>query len=125
MLDRFVFVYNDDILIFSQNMEEHVAHVHKVLQCLLENKLFVKPSKCDFHASSFLGFLIEQGQLKADPEKICVMMDWPAPVNRKQLQRFLGFANFYRCFIMNYSRITTLLSQLTSSKVNFVWSPAA
>lgn len=65
----FVFVYLDDILIFSWNQAEHVKDVRLVLQRLLENRLFVKAEKCEFHVQtvSFLGFIIEQGRLKADP----------------------------------------------------------
>ena len=63
MLDRFVFVYLDDILIFSSSLEEHQGHVRQVLQRLLENRLFVKAEKCDFHVSSvgFLGYVIGGG----------------------------------------------------------------
>ena len=65
MLNRFVFVYLDDILIFSRNCDEHVQHVRLVLQRLLENRLFVKAEKCEFHVTSvgFLGFVVEKGQL--------------------------------------------------------------
>jgi len=67
-----VFVYLDDILIFSCNIEEHVQHVRQVLQRLLENKLFVKEEKCEFHFSSvgFLGYILESGQVRVDPGKI-------------------------------------------------------
>lgn len=126
-LNRFVFVYLDDILIFSSSAEEHVFHVRQVLQRLLENKLFVKAEKCEFHVESvaFLGYIIGSGQVKPDPSKIQAVVEWPQPENRKQLQRFLGFANFYRRFIRNYSSVATPLTKLTSSKLPFVWSPDA
>lgn len=68
-----------------------------MLQRLLENKLFVQVSKCDFHVSSvsFLGFIIEHGQLKPEPDKIRAVVDWLVPISHKQLQRILGFANFF------------------------------
>lgn len=95
-LNRFVFVYLDDILIFSRDPQNHQNHVRQVLQRFLENKLFVKAEKCDFHVSSvsFLGYIIETGRVRADPSKIQAVAEWPTPLNGKQLQRFLGFANF-------------------------------
>ena len=64
-LHCFVFVYLDDILIFSRDPVQHTEHVHLVLQWLLENRLFVKAEKCEFHVPSvqFLGFIIESGQV--------------------------------------------------------------
>ncbi|KAK7878028.1 hypothetical protein WMY93_031309 [Mugilogobius chulae] len=110
-----------------QDLQQHIQHVRTVLQRLLENKLFVKAEKCQFHASSvpFLGFVIEQGQIKADPEKVKAVADWPRPETRKQLQRFLGFANFYRRFIKDYSKRAAPLTQLTSTSIPFKWSTEA
>ncbi|KAJ8346477.1 hypothetical protein SKAU_G00278780 [Synaphobranchus kaupii] len=101
LLGKSVFVYIDDILIFSQSPQEHVLHVREVLQRLLENQLFVKAEKCSFHVSTvpFLGFIIEEGSIRADPAKIKAVTEWPQPTSRKHLQQFLGFANFYRRFI--------------------------
>ncbi|KAI3365894.1 hypothetical protein L3Q82_000868 [Scortum barcoo] len=108
MLNRFIFVYLDDILIFSRSLPEHTQHVRQVLQRLLENQLFVKAEKCEFHVSkvSFLGFIIAPGQLHPDPSKIKAVENWPTPSTRKKLQQFLGFANFYRRFIRNYSKFS-------------------
>lgn len=121
------FVYLDDILIFSKNLQEHRLHVRKVLQRLLENRLYVKAEKCQFHAESvpFLGFIIEKGQLRADPAKTRAVVEWPTPSTTKQLQRFLGFAHFCRRFIKNYSRKAAPLTKLTSSKTGFRWSEEA
>ncbi|XP_028324820.1 uncharacterized protein LOC114476995 [Gouania willdenowi] len=127
MLNRFVFVYIDDILIFSRSLEEHVQHVRLVLQRLLENRLYVKAEKCGFHLHSvgFLGFVVEEGRIKADPARVRAVADWPTPTNRKQLQSFLGFANFYRRFIRDYSKVAAPLNKLTSIKVPFNWSAEA
>uniref|UniRef100_A0A669C7S5 Reverse transcriptase domain-containing protein n=1 Tax=Oreochromis niloticus TaxID=8128 RepID=A0A669C7S5_ORENI len=126
-INHFVFVYLDDILIFSRSVSEHERHVKLVLQRLLQNRLFVKAEKCEFHVTtvSFLGFIIEQGDLRPDPGKVKAVLEWPAPPNRKQLQRFLGFANFYRRFIRDFSKIASPLTYLTSPKVLFQWGQAA
>ena len=126
-LNSFVFVYLDDILIFSKSEPEHVQHVQSVLQRLLENQLFVKAEKCEFHASevTFLGFIIRPGQILMDPTKVKAVADWPIPITRKKLQQFLGFANFYRRFIRNYSSVAAPLTALTSPRLTFQWSSAA
>ena len=88
MIGIFVFVYLDDILIFSKELSSHVQHVKQVLQRLLENRLFVKAEKCDFHAhtTSFLGYIISRGELKMDQEKVRAVRDWVQPGSRLQLQ---------------------------------------
>ncbi|KAL2080706.1 hypothetical protein ACEWY4_024499 [Coilia grayii] len=127
MLNRFVFVFLDDILIFSKSQSEHLIHVRAVLQRLLENRLFVKAEKCEFHRNtiSFLGFVVSAGTLQMDLRKIRAVVEWPRPSTRRELQRFLGFANFYRRFIRNYSMLAAPLTALTSSAVGFHWSGAA
>lgn len=106
MLHKFFFVYIGDILIFSETVEIHVQHVRLVLQSLWENRLFVKAEKCKFHVTmvQFLGFIIKQGQLSPDPVKVKAVAEWHTPSLRKQLQHFLGFVNFYHCFIRRYSK---------------------
>ena len=127
MLNLFVFVYLDDILIFSKSKSDHVSHVRAVLQRLLENQLFVKAEKCEFHQDTvaFLGYVISPGAIRMDQNKVKAVLEWPVPVNRRELQRFLGFANFYRRFIRNYGVLAAPLTALTSTSVKFLWSPAA
>ncbi len=127
MVDQFIYVYLDDILIFSTSLQEHVQHVRRVLQRLLENGLFVKAEKCEFHAQSvpFLGHIVSAEGIRMDPEKIKAVVEWPSPDSRKALQRFLGFANFYRRFIRNFSQLASPLTALTSPRTTFRWSDAA
>lgn len=121
MINHFVFVYLDDIRIFSRNKEEHVKHVLQVLQRILQNQLFIKAEKCEFHVSSilFLGLTIAKDQINRDPVKVKAVVDWSIPVSRKQLQQFLGFAHFYRRFIKGYSQVAEPLNALTLSKSAF------
>lgn len=88
-------VYLGNILIFSCSLQGHTLHACQVLQWLLENKLFVKAEKCEFHVCSvsFLGYIIESEQVMTEPDKIWVVAEWPKPTFIKQLQWSLGFAH--------------------------------
>ncbi len=128
MLDKFVFVYLDDILIFSRCYQEHVQHVRIVLSQLLKNGLFVKLEKSEFHVPtvSFLGFIVSSGNVQMDPGKIQAVLNWPQSCSVKEVQRFLGFANFYRRFIRNFSAIAEPLTTLTKKASSpFKWTERA
>lgn len=92
-LNLFVFVCLDTILVFSKSPTEHQSHVRLILQRLLENRLYVKTEKCEFHktAVTFLRYIFEGGQVCTDPDKIKAVLDWPTPQTRKQLQSFSRF----------------------------------
>ncbi len=127
-LHWFVLVYIDDILIYSQSMAEHHHHVAEVLKCLREFHLFLKAEKCSFHQPSvqFLGYNIDNGGIQMDEGKVEAIKNCPVPTTTiKELQRFLGFSNFYRRFIHNYSAITSPLTSLLRNKLKSLsWSPA-
>ena len=110
-------VYLDDILIYtySPDIEDHWRAVRLVLDRLREHKLYAKPLKCTFTAKEveFLGFIISTNSVKADPRRVQTIMDWPTPTTLKELQTFLGFANFYRRFGEGYARKVRLLTTLT------------
>lgn len=78
MLNQFLFVYLDGILIFSETKEKHVQNLRLIVRCLLENQLFVKPKKCEFHSTlvTFLGFVGQRGQLVPDPSKVSAEVEW-------------------------------------------------
>jgi hypothetical protein len=107
MVDNFIIVYLDNILIYSDTIEEHQRHVCKVLQQLHEYNLHAKPEKSEFFHNSieYLGFLISPKGVEMDPGKVEAILFWPAPTTVKQIQSFLGFANFYRHFIRNPPKI--------------------
>jgi len=124
ILDQYVVVYLDDILIFSKNPEEHQKHVLDVLERLKKHGLYVKPEKCEFSVKSteFLGFIISPSGISMSQSKVDAILKWPAPKNVKQIQSFLGFANFYRRFIYNYSNIVIPLTRLTRKGIPWDWT---
>ncbi|UTT92615.1 hypothetical protein NDA17_007138 [Ustilago hordei] len=110
----YVVVYLDDFLIFSDTEEVHVKHVTEVLTRLRSNRLFAKLSKCEFHTKivEFLGYIIKPTGIEMDPEKVRTVKEWPMPESIHDIQRFLGFANFYRRFIAHFARIAKPLTAL-------------
>jgi len=122
-LDIFWVAYLDYILIFSQNLEDHRKHVRTILKRVKETGLTLKASKCEFHTKEieYLGYVISPQGLRMDEEKIRMIKEWKEPTNIKGIQSFLGFPNFYRRFIQDYSRITTPLTRLTRKEVDWEW----
>ncbi|CEL55451.1 hypothetical protein RSOLAG1IB_01463 [Rhizoctonia solani AG-1 IB] len=96
LLDVYVIIYLDNILIFSKDEVEHEAHVHEVLQRLEAAQLFCKGSKCKFHCTQveYLGIIVSNKGFLLDKLKIQAVQEWPIPTTVKQVQSFLGFANF-------------------------------
>ncbi|SPC64280.1 related to pol protein [Ustilago sp. UG-2017b] len=117
----YVVVYLDDFLIFSDTEEAHVKHVTEVLTRLRSNRLFAKLSKCEFHTKTveFLGYIIKPTGIEMDPEKVCTIKEWPMPESIHDIQRFLGFANFYRRFIAHFARIAKPLTALVKPTERF------
>jgi hypothetical protein len=122
-IDDCVIIYLDDILIFSKSREEHVKHVKQVLDVLRKEKLFLKMSKCEFGKTSliYLGNIVGVGELKIDPSKVKVILEWPKLNNVTEVRSFLGAAQYWRKFIANFSSIATPLHAVTSVKQVFQW----
>src|SRR5882724_9784768 len=125
MTDIFVVIYLDDILIFSNSLEDHRVHVQHVLERLCEYDLHCKPKKCLFHTQKieFLGFMVTPTGISIDTAKTDAVSVCPAPMNLKAVQAFLGFANFYHRFIVGFSNIVIPLIRLTRKDTPFTWSP--
>ncbi|KAK3525886.1 hypothetical protein QTP70_010942 [Hemibagrus guttatus] len=125
---KWVIAYIDDILVYSTSLEEHVHHVWAVLSRLQQNNLYVKPEKCEFLRTTimFLGYVISRQVVEMDLTKVCAVTEWPNPTTIKELQWFLGFANFYRHFIWNYSSVASPLTSLLLGKPRRLsWSDQA
>ena len=94
-------MYLDDILIFMRTEEEHEQAVWRVLEVLVEHKLFLRPEKCEFYRKEieYLRLVISENKVAIDPVKVAGVHDWPTPENRTDVQAFIGFVNFYHRFI--------------------------
>ena len=98
LLDICVLVYLGDILTYSDNSEDHECHVCEVLCRLWNNKLYAHADKCSFHEDTveYLVYILAPSGLTMDDNKVKVIQDWPELWKVKDVQSFLGFANFYR-----------------------------
>lgn len=116
-LGRFIIVYIDDILIYFPTYKSHVTHVWQHVK-LREHHLYVKGEKCEFHVmtTSFFGYIIGQEGIPMDQSKVWAFAEWPTPQTVKEHQGFLGFTNFYRRFIYDFSHITSPLTLLLKQK---------
>lgn len=123
ILDVYVIVYLDDILVYSKNKEEHESHVREVLRRLREHHLYLKISKCFLGVDTvpYLGMIISPQGISMDNEKVKAVQEWPQPKSVKDVQSFLGFANFYRRFIPDFSSIARPLHDLTRKTQVWAW----
>ena len=122
MLDKGVVIYLDDILIYAENMAEHQRLVKEVLKRLDKAGLSINAKKSQWHSSKveFLGYIISEDGITISTEQVQVVKDWPTPKIVKNIQEFLGFANFYRRFIENFAKVTQPLIELTKGKTPWV-----
>jgi hypothetical protein len=120
-----VAIYLDDILIWSSTLEEHCKIVHKVLYCFQMYNLYLCPEKCEFKQAKvdYLGLIISHGKVPMDPVKIKAIVNWPVSESLKEVQSFIGFANFYQRFIKDFSKICRPLHNLSKKDIPFVWGP--
>jgi len=122
-----VIIYMDDILIFAKTQEELELMTRQVLLKLRENDLFLKPEKCAFAQTQveYLGFIIEEGKVSMDQNKIEALKAWPEPKNQTEVRQFIGFGNFYRKFIRGYSDLARPLNELLKKERYFEWTQEA
>ena len=122
LLDVCIVVYLDNILIYSDDITQHQSHIKEVLKWLWKVGLYMKAEKYEFYSDSveYLGYVLSPSGLTMSDAKVKTIQEWPEPKKVKDIQSFWGFANFYRCFIFNYSNIVIPLTRLT--RKNTPWN---
>ncbi|GBG61692.1 hypothetical protein CBR_g23207 [Chara braunii] len=126
ILEQYVLVYLDDILVYSRTLEKHLRHLRDVLNRLRRHGFYAKLSKCRFaqHKVDFLGHYVSDQGLHTDDAKIIVIAEWPVPTSAKQLRIFLGLTSYCGNFIQRYARYSNVLtSTLLRKNPPWAWTP--
>ena len=121
-------IYMDDIVVWSQSLEEHEKHVRIILQTLKDAGLYINKNKTNLFCEeiAFLGHIISQTGIQADPSKVEKILNWPVPKNVKEVQQFLGLVKYLNAFLPRLAIQSSILSRLTtkeSSKHFPLWNP--
>lgn len=126
-LRQSIFVYLDDLLIISATFSEHLELLKSLAKCLSQANLTinVQKSKFCFKELRYLGYIVGDGSLKTDPEKVAAIRDFPAPRTTKQVRRFLGLTGWYRRFIKNFAELSAPLSDTLKKTTKFTFTPEA
>jgi hypothetical protein len=124
VLDKWVVVYLDDLLIYSKTKSEHLQHLRSVLALLRKNGLYAKLSKCSFmqDETEFLGHTITKDGIKTSAGLSKAIQDWPTPKSTKDVQQFLGLAQFYQQYVSGFAGIALPLSSLLANNTPFTWT---
>lgn len=122
-----VFVYLDDLLIISETFDRHIFILTRVALALRNAGLTINIQKSKFCIKEvkYLGYIVGNGTLKTDPEKVSAVTDYPPPTSVKQLRRFLGMAGWYRRFVENFATLTVPLTNLLKKGKGFTWTEEA
>jgi hypothetical protein len=122
-LDEFCTAYVNNILIFSKNSAKYHEHVTQVLEKLRSAGLQANIRKSEFSVTKtkFLKYIISTKGITVDSDKISAVIKWERPTRVKELQSFLGFCNFYRLFIEDFSRVAKPLHRLTAA-IEWEWT---
>ena len=119
-LGKSVLVFLDDIIVFSNTLEEHEQHLRLALKKLRDQRLYVKLSKSELCTNEveFLGHRVGSSGLRVMEDKIEAIRDWPVPKSMRELRAFLGLAGYYRRFVKGYSSIALPISDLVKEIFN-------
>ena len=125
-LEPFSADYIDDIIVFSGSWREHIGHLREVLLRLRKSNLTVKLKKCQFGMGEcvYLGYVVGNGEVRPDPDKLKAVTNYPVPVTKKEVRGFLGLTGYYRRFINNYASVAIPLTDLTRKSLpdKVAWS---
>ena len=115
VVEEKVAVFIDDVMVATETEEGYDEIVEEVLRRLEENDLFVKPKKCVWKVREvgFLGVIIEEDGVRMEKEKVQGVIEWPVPKIVKNIQKFLGLANYYRWFVKDFAKIARPLHEMT------------
>lgn len=123
-LDKFSVNYIDDILIFLKSFDEHIKHLNKLITAVKKEGFKFSLSKCNFasHEVKYLGYIIENNNIRPIYDNVLPIRDFPVPINQKNTRQFLGKINFYRSYIQNSSIILAPLHNLLKKNTPFKWN---
>ncbi len=124
VLDKFIVIYIDDILVFSENEEQHRMHLEVIMERLQKNQLHVQLKKCLFFQNSieFLGYIVGDGTIKMDSAKVKAISGIESPSSVTDVRSFLGLIGFYRKFIPNFAVLAKPLTELLKGNREFQWN---
>jgi len=110
-----VAAFVDDVLIGTEIEEGHEELVEEVLKRLEENDLYIKPEKCTWKMQkvNFLGVVMGEGKIEMEGDKVAGVLNWPIPKTVRDVRKFLGLANYYRCFVKDFAKLAQPLNNLT------------
>lgn len=121
-----VAVYIDDVILFSNSWEEHLATLAELLRRLREARLTVKLAKSKFGVGTvlYLGHEVGNGCVRPKTANVSAVLEFPTPTNKREIRRFLGMAGFYRRFCPNFAEVAAPLTNLTGGTAKYQWEPA-
>jgi len=123
VVEEKVAVFINDVIVVIETKEGHNEIVEEVLRRLEENDLFVKPEKCVWKVREigFLGVIIGEDRVRMEKEKVQGVIEWPVSKSVKDVQKFLGLANYYRQFVKDFAKIARLLHEMTRKENKWSW----